>query len=190
MLVNETFASRYLTGDPLNAILRVPFHPMGDLFTPHFLWRVLGVVADVNNRAAGEPVLPEVFATFDQIDGGPDGANWVAVRTTGDPAAIAADLRAIAGRAGADAVVEQVMTMETRLMRSLARPRLYAILLGGFATFALLIAVIGLFGGLSYGVAQRTRELGVRAALGATSRNIMALVMKPATIDAITALRR
>jgi putative ABC transport system permease protein len=72
--------------------------------------------------------------------------------------------------------------METRLMRSLARPRLYAVLLGGFATFALLIAVIGLFGGLSYGVAQRTREFGIRTALGAMPRDLMALVMKQGTV--------
>jgi hypothetical protein len=62
-------------------------------------------------------------------------------------------------------MLEQMMTMETRLMMSLARPRLYAVLLGGFATFALVIAVIGLFGDLSCGVTQRTWEIGVRTAL-------------------------
>jgi ABC-type antimicrobial peptide transport system permease subunit len=77
--------------------------------------------------------------------------------------------------------IEDVITMETRLMRSLARPRLYAVLLGGFAAFATLIAVIGLFGGLSYGVAQRTREFAIRTALGATPRNITALVMRQGT---------
>jgi ABC-type antimicrobial peptide transport system permease subunit len=73
-------------------------------------------------------------------------------------------------------------------MRSLARPRLYAILVGGFATFALLIAIIGLFGGLSYAVAQRTREFGVRTALGATPRNIMGLVLKQGTAITISGL--
>jgi ABC-type antimicrobial peptide transport system permease subunit len=70
------------------------------------------------------------------------------------------------------------MTMEDRLERTLARPRLYAVLLSGFAAFALLVAGIGLFGGLSYSVAQRRREIGVRTALGATPANIVALVMR------------
>ena len=63
-------------------------------------------------------------------------------------------------------------------MTSLARPRLYAILLGGFAGFALLIAGVGLFGVLAYGVAQRRREIAIRAALGATPAALVALVLR------------
>jgi putative ABC transport system permease protein len=106
----------------------------------------------------------------------------VAVRTTADPAALAGELRAIVRTASANGTLDQVMTMEQRLMVSLARPRLYAALLGGFASFALVIAVIGLFGGLSYAVAQRTREIGVRTALGATPRHIVTMVLKQGTI--------
>ena len=113
---------------------------------------------------------------------------YVVPRTTGDPATLAATLRAIVKGASPMAVLEDVMTMETRLMRSLARPRLYAVLLGGFATLAVLIAVVGLFGGLSYAVTQRTREIGVRPALGATPRDIMGLVMKQGTLMAVVGL--
>jgi ABC-type antimicrobial peptide transport system permease subunit len=74
------------------------------------------------------------------------------------------------------------MTMDGRLQRSLARPRLYAMLFDGFSAFALFIAVIGLFGGLSYGVTQRTREIGLRTALGATPRDILSMVMKQGTL--------
>jgi hypothetical protein len=126
---------------------------------------------------------------------------FVAVRTTGDPVLLAADLRAIVKGASPMAVIEDVMTMEAQLMRSLARPRLYAVLLGGFATFALLIAIIGLSGGLSYGVTQRTREIGVEpldprtfAVVGVT---LLVVAMtacaiparRAARIDAISALR-
>src|SRR5262249_26708295 len=77
---------------------------------------------------------------------------------------------------------------ETRLMTSLARPRLYAILLDGFAGFSFLIAGIGLFGGLSYNVAQRRREIGVRTALGATPRDIAGLIMKQGTLMIVAGL--
>jgi len=103
---------------------------------------------------------------------------YIVVRTTGDPVGLAADLRALVKSASATGVLEQVMTMEARLMTSLARPRLYATLVAGFAGFALLVAIVGLFGGLSYSVAQRTREIGVRTALGATRAHIMGLVLK------------
>jgi ABC-type antimicrobial peptide transport system permease subunit len=67
--------------------------------------------------------------------------------------------------------------MEDRMLTSIARPRLYAILLGGFAAFALIVAAVGLFGVLSYGVAQRSRELAVRTALGARPIDIVRLVL-------------
>jgi predicted lysophospholipase L1 biosynthesis ABC-type transport system permease subunit len=151
-------------------------------------WTVVGVVADVRRSGAGAEVLPEIFAARSQILAGMPATQYLVARTTADPAALAASLRATVTAASSMAVVEDVMTMETRLMRSLARPRLYAALLGGFATFALLIAVIGLFGGLSYGVAQRTREFGIRTALGATPRDIMALVMKQGAVMTVSGL--
>jgi ABC-type antimicrobial peptide transport system permease subunit len=69
------------------------------------------------------------------------------------------------------------MTMEDRVMTSLAQPRLYAVLLAGFGAFALLIAGVGLFGVLSYNVAQRAKELSIRAALGATPAAIVRMVL-------------
>ena len=74
--------------------------------------------------------------------------------------------------------IDSVMTMEDRVMQSLARPRTYAVLLGGFASFAMIIAAVGLFGVLSYMAAQRTREIGIRTALGAQPRDIVRLVAR------------
>ena len=68
------------------------------------------------------------------------------------------------------------------MLNSLARPRLYAVLLATFAAFALVIAGVGLFGVLSYSVAQRSREIGVRTALGATTSDIVRLVLKQAAV--------
>jgi ABC-type antimicrobial peptide transport system permease subunit len=78
--------------------------------------------------------------------------------------------------------------MTGRLTTSLARPRLYAVLIGGFSSFAVLIAAIGLFGGLSYGVTQRRREIGIRTALGATPRDILAMVLRQGAVMTVSGL--
>ena len=88
-----------------------------------------------------------------------------------------ASLRSIVNEAAPAAPLESIMTMEDRLASSLSKPRLYAVLLGTFAMFALAIAGVGLFGVLSYSVAQRSREIGVRTALGAQVRDIIGLVV-------------
>jgi putative ABC transport system permease protein len=185
LIVNETFVARYLSADPIGMVLKAPFRDYGDYGSPVHLWRVVGVVTDINNRTAGEPTLPEVFVSINQIDTIWRESLWAAVRTTGDPAALTDDLRALAATVDPRMTIDQVMTMQDRLDRSLARPRLYAVLLGGFAAFALLVAGIGLFGGMAYSVAQRRREIGVRTALGATPGDIIRLVVKQgATITA------
>jgi ABC-type antimicrobial peptide transport system permease subunit len=84
--------------------------------------------------------------------------------------------------------LDSIMKKENRLMRSLARPRLYAVLLGGFAGLALVIAGVGLYGVLAYGVAQRRREIGVRAALGATPGSLVGLVLRQGAAIAIAGL--
>jgi ABC-type antimicrobial peptide transport system permease subunit len=80
------------------------------------------------------------------------------------------------------------MTMEERVMSSLARPRTYAVLIGGFALFAVLVAAAGLFGTISYLTAQRTRAIGVRAALGARPRDILRLVTTEAAAITVVGL--
>jgi ABC-type antimicrobial peptide transport system permease subunit len=102
----------------------------------------------------------------------------IVARTSGDPAALAGTLRAIVREQNPTVSLDSVMTMDERLLTSLARPRLYAVLLGAFAAFALMVAGAGLFGVLSYSVAQRTREIGVRGALGARPADIVALVVR------------
>jgi putative ABC transport system permease protein len=80
--------------------------------------------------------------------------------------------------------VDSVTTMEDRVLASLARPRLYALLLGGFAFFAVLVAGVGVLGTLSFTVAQRSRELAVRAALGARAADLVQLVLRQGLIVA------
>jgi putative ABC transport system permease protein len=99
-------------------------------------------------------------------------------RTTSDPSALVPAVRAIVREHAPTLVLDSVMTMEDRLMSSLSRPRAYAFVLRGLAMFALAIATVGLFGVLSYTVAQRSREIGVRTALGARTPDIVWLVLR------------
>jgi ABC-type antimicrobial peptide transport system permease subunit len=107
------------------------------------------------------------------------------VRTNGDPASLASAARSIIRDEEPAQPVDSIMTMEERLVESLAGPRTYAIFLSGFALSALAIAGVGLFGVLSYTTSLRTREIGLRTALGARRWDVIGLVVRQAV--AITA---
>jgi putative ABC transport system permease protein len=127
-----------------------------------------------------ERVRPEFFASYRQV---PDGIAFdpmLLLRTTGHPAARVETVRAIIREVDPVLVLDSVMTMEDRVMTSLARPRAYALVLGGLAALALVIAGVGLFGMLSYATTRRTPEIGVRVALGAEPRDIVRLVLRQA----------
>jgi ABC-type antimicrobial peptide transport system permease subunit len=100
------------------------------------------------------------------------------VRTRTEPGSVITPLRQLLNAEEPSAALESVMTMEERVIGSLARPRMYAAVLGGFALFALAIAAVGLFGVLSYAVAQRSKEFGVRAALGARRSQLVTMVVR------------
>ncbi len=127
------------------------------------------------------PLQPEIFASAKQITTGTTNVSFdpiLVIRTVADPTTYVSTLRRLVQEHAPALALDSVMTMEDRVMTSLARPRLYAIVLAGFGVFALLIAGVGLFGVLSFSVAQRTREIGVRSALGAQARDIVALVLR------------
>ena len=152
-------------------------------------WEVVGVVEDMQQggmlgrppaRFGGTaPLQPEIFFAAAQWTGSIQELVLVA-RTTGDPAALAPTLRAVVRETDPTVALDSVMTMDERVGASLARPRIYAVLLAAFAGCALSIATVGLFGVLSYTTARRTREIGVRTALGARPRDVALLVMRQA----------
>jgi putative ABC transport system permease protein len=175
IVVNRSFASKYLGATALGAM--VPNLGMcrgnGDR------WQVVGVVEDMRQGAVTDLPQPELFLPFRQIgctNAVPDPV--LVVRTMGDPLPYAAILRDFLRQEAPTLALDSVMTMNDRVMTSLARPRTYALLLVGFAMFALAIAGVGLFGVLSYSVAQRTREIGVRTALGAQAVDIVRMVFR------------
>ena len=142
-------------------------------------WTVIGVVDDARYVKTGISSQPELFYSFRQLKGRlPVQTVTLLLRTSGDPAAAAAGLRAAMHAVDERLAVDAAVPLDQRLLTTLARPRLYALLLGGFATFALVIATVGLFGLLSYSISLRSRELAIRAALGARRADLMVLVLR------------
>ena len=181
-IVNRAFARRYLSATPVGQRVR------GWVRERREHWEVIAVVDDVRHRGVTEPAELEVYRYRERDDRRVSTAPTFIVRTSGDPGALAPTLRAIVRQQDPSLVVDSISTMEDRVLASLARPRLYAILLGGFAFFAVLVAAVGVLGTLSFTVAQRSRELAVRAALGARGVNLVSLVVRQGLIVGVAGI--
>lgn len=181
VIVNREFSRKYLDGRAMGWSLPGQAKNNAGAGTPR---PIVGVVEDTVRRNVTDTPQPEVYYTPSHQAAATSLQKVLAsdlnliVRTSGDPGAFVPSLRAVAGGAAPDAPLESVMTMRDRVADSLAQPRLYAVLLGTFAIFALAVAGVGLFGVLSYTVALRAREIGVRSALGAQVGDIVGLVVR------------
>jgi len=179
VVINETLAARLWPGeDPLGRRISVA-GPEGPFL------EVIGVVRDSKDRSLGEAAHPYVYQHLLQSY---DPKMTLVVRTAGEPQAITPIIREQIRALDANLPVADVKTLQAQLDLSLFPSRVAAWTLGGFGALALLLAGLGIYGVVSYTVAQRTREIGVRMALGAKEKDVLGLVLWDGVIVIVAGL--
>ncbi len=172
-VINEQMAKSYWPG--VNPIGRRFRWGRQDSDTTQSRWRtVVGVVADMRRTGVDMPVREEAFVPYAQRAAL---GNLVLIKTTGDPMAIVPRVRDVLRGLDPAQPVTKVETMEQQLAALIAQRRFNMMLVGAFAVLALVLAIIGAYGVTSYLVSQRTKELGVRVALGAEPGRVARLVV-------------
>jgi putative ABC transport system permease protein len=173
-IINQTFAQRYFPSeDPIGK--RISHIGANQNDGDPEEWEIVGVVGDVHHNSLTKAATPEIYLPYQQ-----NSWSWgnFLVRTTVEPATLAQSFREQIRAGDKSVTLTNVRALTEAISETVAQPRFYTFLFAVFGAIGLLLTVTGVYGLISYTVAQRTQEIGIRMALGATRQNVVLMVLR------------